>query len=156
MHQNLAWYWFLEAASGVLRSWTCESPFHRSLPGKCQVARLVLVFLAVLCSTTAAGPKSSPVQFKAHVIESKIPSGYSLLVADMNRDGRPDVIGLSTRMSELAWYENPNWERHVLVREMNGLVNMAAHDVDGDGFPELALENEFSMVAAQSQGLVCC
>ena len=46
----------------------------------------------------------------------------------MNRDGMPDVIGLSTRMSELAWYENPNWERHVLVREMNGLVNMAAHD----------------------------
>jgi hypothetical protein len=57
-------------------------------------------------------------------------------------------------MSELAWYENPNWERHVLVREMNGLVNMAAQDLDGDGFPELALENEFSMVAAQSQGLV--
>jgi hypothetical protein len=37
---------------------------------------------------------------------------------------------------------------------MNGLVNMAAQDLDGDGIPELALENEFSMVAAQSQGLV--
>ena len=107
-----------------------------------------------LSDSTAADPRSGPVQFKAHVIESKIPGGYSLLVSDMNRDGRPDVIGLSTRMSELAWYENPNWERHVLVREMKGLVNMAAHDLDGDGFPELALENEFSMVAAQSQGLV--
>ena len=153
MHQDLA-YWFLEAASGVPRSSTCESPFYRNLPSKRQLARLVLLCFAYLCSTTAAGRNSDPVQFKAHVIESKIPGGYSLLVADMNRDGLPDVIGLSTRMSELAWYENPNWERHVLVREMNGLVNMAAQDLDGDGIPELALENEFSMVAAQSQGLV--
>jgi len=118
------------------------------------VALLGLAFLGFVFSASAASRNSIPVEFKVHVIESKIPSGYSLLVADMNRDGRPDVIGLSTRMSELAWYENPNWERHVLVREMNGLVNMAAHDLDGDGFPELALENEFSMVAAQSQGLV--
>jgi VCBS repeat protein/aldos-2-ulose dehydratase/isomerase family protein len=154
MHQDLASYWFLEAASGVPRSWTCESLFYRSLPSKRQLARSVLLFFAYLCSTTAAGRNSDPVQFKTHVIESKIPGGYSLLVADMNRDGLPDVIGLSTRMSELAWYENPNWERHVLVREMNGLVNMAAQDLDGDGIPELALENEFSMVAAQSQGLV--
>ncbi|MCI0436645.1 MAG: VCBS repeat-containing protein [Gemmatimonadetes bacterium] len=35
---------------------------------------------------------------------------------------------------------------------MTGLVNMAAHDVDGDGIPELALQNEFSMVAAKSPG----
>ena len=154
MHQDLAFQRFVEVASGLLRSRTHESPFHRSLPSKCQVALLVLTFLGTVPASNVAGPKSSPVQFKAHVIESRIPSGYSLLVTDMNRDGRPDVIGLSTRMSELAWYENPNWKRHVLVREMNGLVNMAAHDLDGDGFPELALENEFSMVAAQSQGLV--
>jgi hypothetical protein len=57
-------------------------------------------------------------------------------------------------MSELAWHENPGWQRHLLVQGMNGLVNMAAHDIDGDGFPELAIENEFSMVAAKSQGLV--
>ena len=144
-------HWSGEAGSGSLRSWICLSlsrwPHLRRF--------LVLLVLAFCASdSTAADPRSGPVQFKAHVIESKIPGGYSLLVSDMNRDGRPDVIGLSTRMSELAWYENPNWERHVLVREMKGLVNMAAHDLDGDGFPELALENEFSMVAAQSQGLV--
>jgi hypothetical protein len=138
-----------DARPDLLRSW---------IPGlrvRClYIPLLSLVFLSFTSPAGAPGRKSRPVQFKTHVIESKIPGGYSLLVSDMNRDGRPDVIGLSTRMSELAWYENPNWERHVLVREMKGLVNMAAHDLDGDGFPELALENEFSMVAAQSQGLV--
>jgi hypothetical protein len=143
---------------GVARSHLLRSrnltPRFRCHSSTRLVALLGLALLSFVSSAAAAKPKSSAVQFKVHVIESKIPGGYSLLVTDMNRDGLPDVIGLSTRMSELAWYENPNWERHVLVREMNGLVNMAAHDLDGDGFPELALENEFSMVAAQSQGLV--
>ena len=42
----------------------------------------------------------------------------------------------------------------MMVEGMTGLVNMAAYDVDGDGIPELAIENEFSMVAAKSPGLV--
>ena len=151
MPRELSPHWSAETASGSLPSWIGLSlsrwPYARRF-------LVVLAFCASVSNSTAADPRSGPVQFETHVIESKIPGGYSLLVSDMNRDGRPDVIGLSTRMSELAWYENPNWERHVLVREMKGLVNMAAHDLDGDGFPELALENEFSMVAAQSQGLV--
>lgn len=97
---------------------------------------------------------SGPVQFRPYVIEAKIPRGYAVLVTDMNKDGRPDVLGLTSRLTELAWYENPTWERHVLIENMRGLVNMAAHDLDGDGIPELAIENEFSMVAAQSRGLI--
>jgi FG-GAP repeat len=114
----------------------------------------VVVLLASGSLLKAADRDLTPTQFRSHVIESKIPGGYALLVTDINNDRRPDVIGLSTRMTELAWYENPNWDRHVFIREMNGLVNMAAHDLDGDGLPELALESEFSMVAAKSQGFV--
>ncbi len=112
------------------------------------------MFLAFVSPSYSGDRHSNPVRFRTHVIESKIPGGYALHVTDINNDGRLDVIGLSTRMTELAWYENPGWERHVLARDMNGLVNMAAHDLDGDGFPELALESEFSMVAAKSQGFV--
>jgi len=94
------------------------------------------------------------VEFREHVIESKIPGGYALVITDLNKDGRPDVIGLTSRLTNLGWYENPSWQRHVLVENMTGLVNIAAHDLDGDGIPELAVESEFSMVAAKSQGLV--
>ena len=94
------------------------------------------------------------VEFRQHVIEANIPGGYALLVVYLNKDGRPDVIGLTQRLPELAWYENPAWERHVLVDGMSGLVNLAAYVIDGDGMPELAVESEFSMVAAKSQGLV--
>jgi hypothetical protein len=116
--------------------------------------RICLTFLAAAALLLGADEPPGPVQFKPHVIESNIPGGYSVVVADINRDGKPDVIGLTQRITELAWYENPGWERHVFVRGMNGLVNLAAADLDGDGIPEIALENEFSMVAAKSQGLV--
>jgi hypothetical protein len=107
---------------------------------------------ALLCA--AAEKPAGPVEFRPHVIEAKIPGGYSVLVTDLNKDGRPDVLGLTSQLQDLAWYENPAWQRHVLVAGMAGLVNMAACDLDGDGIPELAVENEFSMVAARSRGLV--
>ncbi len=116
--------------------------------------RLSITLLLSGCLLYAADNPSAPVKFQTHVIEEKIPGGYAVLATDMNKDGRPDVIGMTSRITELAWYENPSWERHVLIQDMSGLVNMAAHDVDGDGIPELAIENAFSMVAAKSRGLV--
>ena len=113
------------------------------------VPAVCLSFLAA-----AADKPSAPVEFRTHVIENNMPGGYSVIVADINNDRRPDVIGMTSRLTELAWYENPTWERHVMVKDMNGLVNLAAADVDGDGIPELAIQNEFSMVAAKSPGLV--
>ncbi|MDE3196256.1 MAG: VCBS repeat-containing protein, partial [Acidobacteriota bacterium] len=89
-----------------------------------------------------------------HIVEPNIPGGYSVMVVDVNHDGKPDVIGLTQRSAELAWYENPTWQRHVLINGISTPVNMAAADIDGDGIPEIALETGFSMVAAKSQGLV--
>src|SRR5262245_50424635 len=114
--------------------------------------RLLILPLLSLCLLGA--DKSGPVEFRTHVIESKMPGGYSVIVTDVNHDGKPDVIGMTQRVKELAWYENPGWDRHVLIKDMNSMVNMAAADIDGDGIPELAIENEFSMVAAKSPGLV--
>ena len=96
----------------------------------------------------------APVRFREHVIEPSIRGGYSVMTADINNDGKPDVIGLTQQLSELAWYENPGWERHVFIKDMPAPVNMAAADIDGDGIPEVALETGFSMVAAKSEGLV--
>src|SRR3989441_4819909 len=117
-------------------------------------------FLILLAAglLTLWGAESTPApttpEFATHVIESKMPGGYSVVVIDINKDGKPDVIGMTSRLTELAWYENPTWERHVMIKDMKGLVNMAAYDIDGDGIPELAIQNEFSMNASQSPGLV--
>src|SRR5260370_2808728 len=105
-----------------------------------------LLFLFAVCLAFAAAP-AGPVEFREHVIEANIPGGYTLLVTDINKDGKPDVIGLTQRSTELAWYENPTWERHVLVKDISGLVNMAAADIDGAGIPGIAGGRRFSMAA---------
>ena len=106
-----------------------------------------------LCGVDAAA-LPDPVEFQTHVIEAKMPGGYAVLTADINKDGKPDVIGISQRVQELAWYENPGWERHVMADGLPAMVNIAAADLDGDGVPELAVENEFAMSPAKSEGLV--
>jgi hypothetical protein len=102
----------------------------------------------------AAPPSSGPVEFRPHDIESKFPGGYAVGVVDVNKDGKLDVIGVSQRVQELAWYENPSWERHVMTDGLAGIVNFAAADIDGDGIPEIGLENAFAMSPASSEGLV--
>lgn len=113
-----------------------------------------LALTGALTMAVLADDPHKPVRFQEHVIEPSIRGGYSVLVTDINHDGKPDVIGLTQQSPELAWYENPGWQRHVLMKDASGLVNMAAADIDGDGIPEIAVETGFSMVAAKSPGVV--
>src|SRR5262245_12210659 len=120
-------------------------------------AILAIIFVASLPSRSTLGANAGlpqPVTFTPHVIESKMPGGYAVLAVDINKDGKLDVIGVSQRVPELAWYENPGWERHVIAEGMTQTVNLAAADLDGDGIPELAVETGFAMVPANSEGLV--
>lgn len=112
--------------------------------------RALLIALVAVSLLTAA----DPVELIPHVIEDDMPGGYSVIVVDVNADGRLDVLGMTQRVNELAWYENPTWERHVIVSGRDRMVNLAAHDVDGDGVPEIAIQDAFSMVAADSPGYV--
>jgi hypothetical protein len=115
-----------------------------------------LAALALTGQTTALPPPgdSSATKFAAHTIDTGLRGGYQVVVADLNRDGRPDIIALASGLNELRWYENPGWEKHVLVTGINQPINAAASDVDGDGIPEIALAHEFSNVYARSLGVV--
>ena len=109
--------------------------------------------LSVSVFPAAAQPSpTAPVQFRAHDI-AEIRSGYAVTVADFNRDGQLDVMANSLGVPEVAWHENPTWERHVIVSGMSGIVNQATADIDGDGIPEVAFQNAFAMQPANSQGI---
>lgn len=110
--------------------------------------------LLLLASAAGLAAGQQIVRFQDHVIESKMPGGYSVIVVDVNHDGKPDVIGVSQQVRDLTWYENPSWQPHVIVKDMAAIVNLAAYDIDGDGIPEIGIQNGFSMVAARSEGLV--
>jgi len=92
--------------------------------------------------------------FTEHTIATGLKGGYQVVAADLNRDGRPDLIALASGMSELVWFENPTWERHVIAGDLRGTINLAAWDADGDGIPEIALATDFSMDPRKSAGTI--
>jgi FG-GAP-like repeat len=116
---------------------------------------------------------AGPFSFVARPIDSGLKGGYQTLVVDLNRDRKPDVIGLASGLKELAWYENSvsprasdraakgptdsestGWKKHILVSGVGGLINVAAHDTDGDGIPELAIAHEFATAYGKSAGVL--
>jgi hypothetical protein len=57
----------------------------------------------------AAVDKRNLIQWQAHEV-AKIPEGYQVAVADVNGDGRLDILALSSAKSIAEWYENPTWK----------------------------------------------
>src|SRR6476660_9234092 len=85
---------------------------------KFKLLALIAATSAVVASVSLRGAApAGPVEFTPHDIDANFRGGYSVSVADFNKDGKIDVIANSLQVAELAWYENPSWERHVVVPE---------------------------------------
>lgn len=94
-----------------------------------------LLFLT-LCGFAAAVEPN----FKAQTIDPEIEIGYGLAIADVNSDGKPDI--LLADKTDVVWYENPSWDRHVIASKLTfpkDNVCIAARDLDGDGLCEVAV-----------------
>lgn len=122
-------------------------------PSNTLIAGLILVALITI-QLGFARSKTSPATFAEHTIATNLTGGYQVVVSDINHDGKPDLIALASGLNELAWFENPGWQRHVLAANISRPINCAAWDIDGDGIPEIALAHEFSNDPAKSIGIV--
>ena len=67
-------------------------------------------------------------QFEPHLV-GKLPDGYQIAVADMNGDGRPDILALSTRTKRVVWYENPGWKEHPIITSLPDPISLAPAEV---------------------------
>jgi hypothetical protein len=90
-------------------------------------------------------------RFVPHEIATGITGGYQEIAADLNRDGKPDLVAIG-ESPEIVWFENPSWTRHVLASGLTDPINVAAADIDGDGVPEIAVAFGFSTRPDQSSG----
>ena len=84
---------------------------------------------------------ADPIRFERHEI-ADFPAPYQLAVADVNGDGKPDVIALSTETNRVDWFENPTWKPHPVARTPKN-IDLAVHDIDGDGRLDIALASGF-------------
>ena len=83
---------------------------------------MVFLLLLFLIRTTAY-PATPPAEFAEHPIAAGLKGGYQVVIADLNKDGKPDIIALASGMTELVWFENPKWTRHVLATDMSHMIN---------------------------------
>ena len=99
------------------------------------------ILAASLILTVAAAPADLPhkhtAHFTAHTVAMDLRGGYQVIVADVNHDGKPDLVAVASQLRDLIWFENPAWTRHVIASGFTQMINVAAYDVDGDGVPEL-------------------
>jgi len=116
------------------------------------IAAILLGSQALPAQETRNATRPFP-QFKAHLV-ARLPGGYKVAAVDVDRDGKPDIVGLATTPSCLAWYRNPGWERHILTSGAQEFIDLAPLDIDGDGRIDLAIADEFGMSRTSSGGLV--
>ena len=94
------------------------------------------------------------VSFRAHTIAGDVKGAYQVLVFDVNRDGRPDLVALGNATRDLLWFENPGWQRHVITGGLNFPINVDGFHEPGSGAPVLVLGHQFSMEPSKSVGVV--
>jgi hypothetical protein len=91
--------------------------------------------------------------FTPHTIAS-FSSGYMTVIADIDADGKPDVVALSSGSDGLVWFKNPTWTKYAITTKAKQLIYCAPYDVNGDGHLDLAVASDFDMSNTTSGGTV--
>lgn len=113
----------------------------------------IFAFLATGMSLQAL-PEAPPASFRAQTLDAKLGIGYGLSIADVDGDGKPDIVLVDAK--ETVWYRNPGWEKQRLTGSLTKLdhVCVAACDIDHDKKAEIAVGAEWNPGDTKNSGAV--
>jgi hypothetical protein len=111
-----------------------------------------LPLLALLLAAAARGDEPPALKFRTQEVETKLGVGYAVLPADLNADGKTDLVAVD--QTRVVWYENPTWKRRTVIEGQTKPDNVcvAAADIDGDGQTDLALGADWKPFNTKSGG----
>lgn len=91
---------------------------------------LLTVCSIFLCPSIAF---AADLPFRMQEIETTLKVGYAVCIADVNGDGKPDIVIVDA--NRVLWYENPTWKRRIIIEDQTPPDNVciAPCDIDGDG-----------------------
>lgn len=92
--------------------------------------------------------------FRPQTIDDNISIGYGLAVADVDGDGKQDVLLVDS--AQTVWYKNPTWEKKILTEKLTPKdhVCLCAKDITGDGKAEIAVGAEWAPNDTKNSGAV--
>jgi hypothetical protein len=102
---------------------------------------------ALVCAVTCFAQ-----QFDMQEIGSGLGVVYAVTTADVNGDGRLDIVAINN--TQLLWFENPSWTRHVVAEKITKADNVAVAplDIDRDGKMDFALGADWQPTNTKSGG----
>ncbi|MFM1941078.1 MAG: hypothetical protein RI897_60 [Verrucomicrobiota bacterium] len=120
------------------------------------------LLLPILCLSAgvlqihAATPLPEPpaLRVRPQTIDDQIGIGYGLAVADVDGDGKDDI--LLADQHEIVWYHNPSWQKYRITGALTpeDHVCIAARDIDGDGRAEVAVGAGWNPGDTENSGAV--
>lgn len=115
------------------------------------VLRPLLLLLPI---TALAMPEPPPAAFRAQTLDAELQIGYGLSVADIDGDGKQDIVLVDAK--ETVWYRNPEWTKHRMTGALTKLdhVCVAACDIDHDKKAEVAVGAEWNPGDTKNSGAV--
>jgi len=91
-------------------------------------------------------------EFRVQELEEKLGIGYAVILADVNGDGKKDIVVVDT--NRVLWFENPTWKKHLIIEGGTKADNVciAAYDIDGDGQIDFVLGADWHPANTKSGG----
>jgi aldos-2-ulose dehydratase/isomerase family protein/VCBS repeat protein len=113
-----------------------------------------LFFAALALAIVAAPASGGELRFRTQQISDKLGIGYAVTMADLNDDGRSDIVVVDT--DRVIWFENPNWRMHTLIQDQTKKDNVciAPYDIDGDGKIDFALGADWRPIDTRTGGTI--
>ena len=124
-----------------------------------QTARLlwtlsILMLLPTLPALAQAKPQTKPLpKFRVQEIDKSLTVGYAVLIADVNKDGKRDIVVCDA--NRVIWFDNANnWKLHTITEGVVKRDNVCidVHDIDEDGDLDLALGADWQFNNTKSGG----
>ena len=120
----------------------------------CARYRLLILGGAAIWATCAQPLAAGEFRFRAQQLTDKLGIGYAVTIADLNEDGKSDIVVVDT--NRVIWFENPTWREHTLIQDQTKKDNVciAPYDIDGDGKLDFALGADWRPIDTRSGGTI--